>query len=110
MAFAPGLPAWLDVLHAVLGELQVEACTVANESRTSCPHLIDALSSALPGAEMRWVDHEELKKLSAGARAVVRTGEYTPFANVLLQSGADFSAGPPPGNPPTGGRVGFSPS
>ncbi len=72
---------------------------------------MDALSNALPGAEMRWVDHEELKRLSAGARAVVRTGEYTPFANVLLQSGADFSARhPPPGNPPAGGRVGFSPS
>lgn len=110
LAFTPGLPAWLDVLHAVLGELQVEACTVANESRKSCPQLMDALAASLPGAELRWVDHDELKRQSAGCRAIVRTGEFTPFANVLLQSGADFSANRRTGNPTPGGPVGFSPT
>lgn len=111
LAFAPGLPAWLDVLHAVLCELQVEAYTVANESRIGCPHFMTALAAALPNAEARWVDHEELKRLSADARAVVRTGEFTPFANVLLQSGADFSTATRRSeSSAAGGRVGFSPT
>ncbi|WP_442945819.1 RbsD/FucU domain-containing protein [Nonomuraea sp. LPB2021202275-12-8] len=39
---------------------------------------------------MALVPHEELKRLSAGARLVVRTGEATPYANVLLRCGVAF--------------------
>jgi len=36
------------------------------------------------------VSHEELKRLSQKAAAVVRTGEFTPYANVILYSGVVF--------------------
>ncbi|MDN3720715.1 RbsD/FucU domain-containing protein [Roseibium salinum] len=34
--------------------------------------------------------HEALKTRTARARAVIRTGEFTPFANVILVSGVPF--------------------
>ncbi len=36
------------------------------------------------------VPHERLKGLAGGARLVVRTGEASPYANVLLRCGVFF--------------------
>ena len=91
LGFAPGKPRFLDVVGAVLEELRVEAYVLAEESREACPEYVRTLEESLPEAEAVWVDHEELKRLTAGARAVVRTGEFTPYANVLLRSGVDFT-------------------
>jgi len=41
-------------------------------------------------AEVDHITHEELKILSAEAVAIVRTGEFTPYANVILVSGVVF--------------------
>lgn len=92
LAFAPGRPGLLEVVDAVLGEFRVEAYLVAEESFTDAAWLIDALAERLPDAERLVVSHEQLKQLSTGARAMVRTGEVRPYANVLLRSGVDFSA------------------
>jgi D-ribose pyranase len=92
LGFAPGKPGFLHVVQAVLEELRVEAYVLAEESRESCPEYVRTLQESLPEAEAVWVDHQELKRLTADARAVVRTGEFTPYANVLLRSGVDFTA------------------
>ena len=42
---------------------------------------------------VEFVTHEKLKELARHARAVIRTGEATPFANVILYSGVIFGAG-----------------
>jgi D-ribose pyranase len=36
------------------------------------------------------IPHEEFKARTAAARAVVRTGEFTPYANVILIAGVTF--------------------
>ncbi len=92
LAFAPARPGFLEVVEVVLTELRVEAYLLAEESKEHCPQFVDALARALPKAEVIWGDHEELKRRAAAARGVVRTGEFTPYANVLLRSGVDFSA------------------
>lgn len=90
LGFAPGKPALLDVLDAVLGELRVEGYVIADESAVQAPWLLGGLAQRLPDAEVVRVSHEELKAATHGARAVVRTGEFRPYANVLLRSGVDF--------------------
>lgn len=92
LAFAPGKPGFLEVVAAILSELRVEAYTLAEESRDACPAFVAALAEALSDADVAWVPHEELKRVTATARAVVRTGEFTPYANVLLRSGVDFAS------------------
>lgn len=91
LALVRGVPTFADVARAVLTELQVEGLVIAEESRHACPELVDLLTDLAPDATVTWVSHDELKHRSRGARAMVRTGEFTPFANVLLVSGVDFT-------------------
>ena len=39
---------------------------------------------------MEYVTHEELKEQTKTCRAVIRTGETTPYANIILQSACLF--------------------
>jgi D-ribose pyranase len=90
LAIRCGLPPMLDVTHAVADELEVEEIIVADELLARDEALPATLRELFPGARFRHVTHEELKRLSAGARAVVRTGECTPYHNVILTSGVTF--------------------
>ena len=90
LAVTAGLPALLDVLRAVAGELQVEGLMVADELLARDSPLPDAFRAVFPGVLLAHTPHEEFKRASAHARAIVRTGETTPYANVLLRSGVTF--------------------
>jgi D-ribose pyranase len=97
LAFAPGQPAFLEVLDALLSEMEVERAILAAELRTEAPaafrEKVQARLLTLPKVRERGVEfvpHEELKRLTGTARAVVRTGEFTPYANVILLAGVVF--------------------
>lgn len=90
LALVCGVPPFLHVLSAVLAELVVEHATVALEMRTANPTVYRALREALGPVPVEEVPHGEFKTRTASARAVVRTGECTPYANVLLRSGVSF--------------------
>jgi len=99
LAVVHGLPSFAGVLDALLGDLVVEGVTAASESRgAAAGEVIDARFGAGgdaggglgPGLEVAHVSHEELKRLSGTARLFVRTGEATPFANVVLRCGVPF--------------------
>jgi len=90
LAVSAGIPALLDVARAVAGELQVERLIVATELTGRNPALADAIAGLFPGATVDRVPHEDFKALTTKARAVVRTGECTPYANVILVSGVTF--------------------
>ena len=91
LALVRGVPSFAEVARAVLAELRVEELVVADEAGAHCPEVLDLLRELAPDATVTVVPHEQLKVRSTGARAIVRTGEFTPFANVLLVSGVDFS-------------------
>ena len=77
-------------LQVVLSELQVERVILAHKTQTVKPQFEADVRGMLPGVQVDFVTHEELKRLSARARAVVRTGECKPYANVILVSGVAF--------------------
>jgi D-ribose pyranase len=86
----PVPPGVLDVARAVAGELQVERMLLADELLARQSDLPDALRALFPDAAVDSAPHEAFKRATANARAVVRTGECTPYANVLLTSGVTF--------------------
>ena len=90
LAVRCGLPPMLDVTGAISDELQVEEIIVAEELLARDDALPSVLRKLFPEARFRSVSHEELKRLSARARAVVRTGECTPYHNLILVSGVTF--------------------
>ena len=52
--------------------------------------LFEEVKSLLPGVQIETIPHEDFKQLTHAAKAVVRTGEFTPYANVILVSGVVF--------------------
>jgi D-ribose pyranase len=90
LAVAPGTPSFLDVLRAVCGAGVFEAVTVAEELRERDDSMVEAIVAAASGMPLDSVSHTRLKELSAEAVAVVRTGEFTPYANAILRAGVPF--------------------
>jgi D-ribose pyranase len=90
LALTQGIPGFIETLKVVLSEMQVEKAYVAEETRHISPHILDSIESLIPGEIVQFVTHEELKALAGEARAVVRTGEFTPYANIVLSSGVVF--------------------
>jgi D-ribose pyranase len=90
LALKRGLPSFIDCLTTVLEEMQVERAYFAREMNESNPQLKDRMAQELKEAELCEISHEQLKQLSHEAKAVIRTGECTPYANVILQAGVIF--------------------
>lgn len=88
LALTPGIPAVADVLKAVLSEMQVERAVIANEAVAREGGGLPCWCQ-LPVAPEQ-VSHETFKRLCQQARVMVRTGECTPYANVLLVAGVTF--------------------
>lgn len=92
LALTFGTPRFLDVLDVLLDELVVERAIAAREvvdANAPCHHELTRRLGGLRDG-LRLVDHSDLKRRVAGAALVVRTGEATPFANVLLRCGVAF--------------------
>ncbi|HET8591924.1 MAG TPA: D-ribose pyranase [Nakamurella sp.] len=87
LVWARGEPALMPVLGAVLVELRVESAMIAKELNGS---MLGEIGRALGELPVDRVSHEDLKGAVATARAVVRTGETTPYANVVLRAGVVF--------------------
>jgi D-ribose pyranase len=89
LALTRGVPGFLQTLTTVLAEMQVEQHVLAEELPGKNPLVAEAIAAlGLPGGSA--VPHAEFKRLSAQARAVVRTGECTPYANIILVAGVVF--------------------
>ena len=90
LALTRGVPSFEQVLRATLAELQVERVVLAQETLQRSPAIAALVAELLPGVPLETVSHDELKRRSAGARVMVRSGEFTPYANVMLIAGVVF--------------------
>lgn len=88
LAFQYGVPPLEVVLRGLMDELLVEGATAAEEAKKHSPDLYEHLHALLPNLEL--VSHQELKRMTAGARLVVRTGGATAYSNVILHCGVPF--------------------
>lgn len=89
LAVSRGVPTLTQVLGAVLSEMEVEAATIAQEALASDGRAPEWYPPGLD-CPCHTVSHEEFKRLCTQARAVIRTGECTPYANILLRAGVAF--------------------
>lgn len=90
LALIKGIPGFLDTLDAVLSELCVERAVLAEEIRAVSPEMHRQILSRLNGIPVDYVPQEAFKNQTEGSRAVVRTGECTSYANIILVSGVTF--------------------
>lgn len=90
LAVSPGVPRFADVLAAVLAEMQVEGALIADEFAPANPAVHAELMRQLQRTPVSTVSHQQFKAMTRDARAVVRTGEFSPYANVILRAGVVF--------------------
>lgn len=91
LAVMRGLPRIDQVLEALESEMQVERMVLATETLAATDGQMPAwLPAAWRDLPVEAVSHEDFKQRNARARAVIRTGECTPYANVMLVAGVAF--------------------
>lgn len=90
LAIKPGLPGFMETAEAIANELEVDRIIIAEETEEASPEIISGLKKIFQGVDIQTVPHAELKELSHKAKAIVRTGEFTSYANVIIVSGVVF--------------------
>ena len=90
LALTQGVPGAIQTLKVVLDEMKVEKVILAEEVKDRNSRFLASVQELLPDVPVEFVTHAELKTRTANARAVVRTGEFSPYANVILVSGVVF--------------------
>ena len=92
LALTKNIPRFMDTLKVILEELKVEEAIVTNELVTGNSKFYKEINSLLNGTKIKKVNHEKFKDITrnGGNITFVRTGEATPYANIILISGVTF--------------------
>ncbi|MBI5564671.1 MAG: D-ribose pyranase [Chloroflexi bacterium] len=90
LALTRNVPGFVDTLRTVLAEMQVQSVIIAEETGQISPQILEAIKQLLPDTPIEFVTHQALKTRTHDAVAMVRTGEFTPYANIILVSGVVF--------------------
>lgn len=93
LALKFGVPTFMDTLKVVAQDMKIEKIVLAEEIKTQNPTVLKEVEELFAGqeTEVEFVSHKELKAQTKECKAVIRTGETTPYANIILQSGCIFS-------------------
>lgn len=92
LALCGGVPTFEQVLDAVLYEATVEYYCLAEEIRDKNERLLKYIHSSLPEIDFTMVPHTEFKEMTKNVKFAVRTGEFTPYPNIILRAGVAFPA------------------
>lgn len=91
LALKFGVPDFQQVLQEVLADMAIEKVILAEEIKSVNPQQLTAILKALPeDVDIEYVSHEVFKERSADSKTVIRTGEVTPYSNIILQSAVIF--------------------
>lgn len=90
LALKAGMPSFMETLRVVLSEMQVESAIIAKEMIDRNPRVYQDVLDILGEIPITIIPHEEFKRQTSSARGVIRTGEFTPYANIILVSGVVF--------------------
>ena len=92
LALCGGVPTFIQTMDAILEETEVEYYTLAEEIVEKNPALLEYIKTKLAGVESEMIPHTELKEMSKTIKFAVRTGEFTPYPNIILRAGVAFPA------------------
>ena len=93
LALCFGEPTFMRTLQIVAADMKVEKIVLAEEIKTQNPNVLSQIEKLFEGqeVEVEYVPHVELKAQTHDCKAVIRTGETPPYANIFLQAGCFFA-------------------
>ena len=86
----------MEVLREVGADMKIEKIVLAEEIKSQNPEVLQEIEQFFAENEtgfkpkVEFVLHSDLKQMTKTCKAVIRTGETTPYANIILQSGCIF--------------------
>lgn len=90
LAVCRGVPGFDQVLDAVLEETKVEYYYLAEEIEEYNSRMNDYITARMEDTPREQMPHDQLKELSKKCKFAVRTGEFSPYPNVILRAGVAF--------------------
>lgn len=90
LAVTAGVPGFSQVFDAVLDEAAVEGYVLAEEIKSANEPLHKHIQEKLADVPCEYMPHDDLKTLSQKVRFAIRTGEFSPYPNVILRAGVVF--------------------
>ena len=90
LALCGGVPTFSQVLHSVIEETQVEYYYLAEEIVEKNKKLHQYICEELKSIPSEMMPHSEFKVLTKTAKFAIRTGEFSPYPNIILRSGVVF--------------------
>ncbi|WWY81578.1 D-ribose pyranase [Pediococcus pentosaceus] len=90
LAVDNGIPSFMQVLTNVLEELEVQRIYLAEEIKTENPKMLENIKALMPETPITFMPHSDMKQDLNNCHAFVRTGEMTPYSNIILESGVVF--------------------
>lgn len=88
LSYVIGKPSFIEIFEAVLDDVQVESAFIAREIKDANVKLYHIVQEKV--GKTTEVSHEEFKVMTRNSKVIIRTGEATPYANIILQSGVIF--------------------
>lgn len=88
LALELGTPSFADVVRVVADDMAVEQVTLATEINDTNVNALEVVNQL--DVPQDFVSHEAFKELTKQAKVIIRTGEATPYANVILHAGVIF--------------------
>ncbi|ONI39796.1 D-ribose pyranase [Candidatus Epulonipiscium fishelsonii] len=85
-----GVPSFASVLKEVALDMVIEEIILAQEIKEQNPTVLNEIKEIVGNVKITYVLHEEFKQQLKAAKAVIRTGECTPYANIILKSNVNF--------------------
>lgn len=89
ISLSKGKPTVLELLAELKKHFSVEKLIMANETKQTSPSRFEAIVEVFgKDIPVETMPHSEFKQHSKTVKAVIRTGDFTAYSNVLLVSGA----------------------
>jgi len=85
-----GKPGFLETIEVLLSELAVEKIIIAEELENNNINNYVGIVKLFQGIEVEKMSHELFKEKAKMSKYFIRTGECTPFSNIMLISGVIF--------------------
>jgi D-ribose pyranase len=88
ISLVSGIPTVLQVLDAIRPNFDICQIFMANEFKAeNTPEVQSRFAASMKGIPVTFEPHNDLKKRVPGAIGLIRTGDATQYANIILMSG-----------------------
>lgn len=85
-----GSPSFIDVLSEIIKDMKIERIILAEEIKNNNKEVYNKILSMFENISIEYVSHNNFKQTTSDCKAIIRTGEATPYANIILQSACIF--------------------